>query len=247
MDDDIRWIKTHCARMDHGGCALLVGAKGNEIVEVKGDPEGYLTKGYTCYKGRVSAARITHPDRLRHPLKRVGQRGEGKWQRISWDQALDETAQNLLRIKEKHGAKAVGFGVGMPKGLEHFVLIRLANVFGSPNVIASQDVCHAPREITGLHTCGFYPVADFHHKSKLAVLWGSNITSTNEEGEICSLLLEQIKNGTKLIVIDPRRIDLAKKAGMWLQIRPGTDSALALGFLNVIIAEGLYDKEFVEK
>ena len=122
MPEEIRWMKTHCARMDHGGCGLLVGVKGNEIVQVKGDPEGYLNKGYTCYKGRVSADRLTHPDRLRHPLKRVGERGEGKWQRISWDQALDETAQNLLRIKEKHGARAVGFGVGMPKGLEHFVL-----------------------------------------------------------------------------------------------------------------------------
>jgi len=75
--------------------------------------------------------------------------------------------------KEKHGARAVGFGVGMPKGLEHFVLIRLANIFGSPNVIAIQDVCHAGREITGLHTCGFYPVADLHHPTKLMFFWAA--------------------------------------------------------------------------
>ena len=93
----------------------------------------------------------------------------------------------------------------MPKGLEHFVLIRLANLFGSPNVVATQDVCHAPREISGIHTCGFYPVADFHHPSKLVILWGSNITATNEEGEICSLLLEQMKRGTELIVVDPQK------------------------------------------
>jgi len=247
MENDIRWVRTHCARMDHGGCAILVGAKENRIVQVKGDPEGFLNKGYICPKGAVSPDRLTHPDRLRYPLKRTGKRGEGKWQRITWAEALQEVAGNLLSIKEKHGPRAVAFGVGMPKGLEHFVLIRLANLFGSPNVIASQDVCHAPREITGIHTCGFYPVADFHHPSALAILWGSNITSTNEEGEICSLLLEQVKNGTELIIIDPRRIDLAKKAKMWLQIRPGTDSALALGFLNVIISESLYDKEFVEK
>ena len=156
-------------------------------------------------------------------------------------------AGNLLEIKGKYGAKAVAFGVGMPKGLEHFVLIRLANIFGSPNVIASQDVCHAPREITGIHTCGFYPVADFHHASKLAVLWGSNITSTNEEGEINSLFIEQVKKGMEVIIVDPRRIDTVKKARMWLQIRPGTDNALALGFLNVIISEGLYEKGFVEE
>ena len=205
MPEEIRWMKTHCARMDHGGCSLLVGVKGNEIVQVKGDPEGYLNKGYTCFKGRVSPDRLTHPDRLRHPLKRVGERGEGKWQRVSWDQALDETAENLLRIKEKHGARAVGFGVGMPKGLEHFVLIRLANIFGSPNIIASQDVCHAGREITGLHTCGFYPVADLHHPTKLLFLWGSNPTSTNEEGLISSQVSAQLKDGAKLIVVDPRK------------------------------------------
>jgi len=247
MKDDIRWVKTHCARMDHGGCALLVGVKDNKIVSVKGDPDGFLNKGYVCPKGFASPDRLNHPDRLKHPLKRAGKRGEGKWKQISWQEALGEIAQNLNKIKEKYGAKGVAFGVGMPKGLEHFVLIRLANIFGSPNVISSQDVCHAPREITGVHTCGFYPVANLHHKSKLILLWASNITSTNEEGEICSMLFEQLKHGTELIVVDPRKIDLVKKAKKWIQLRPGTDHALALGFLNVIIEESLYDKDFVEK
>lgn len=247
MSDDLRWVKTHCARMDHGGCALLVGVKDNRIEAIKGDPEGFLNKGYTCVKGLASPERLTHPDRLRHPLRRAGEKGAGKWERISWPEALSAVAENLIKVREQYGARGVAFGVGMPKGLEHFILIRLANLFGSPNVIASQDVCHAPREITGVHTCGFYPVADFHHKSKLAVLWGSNITSTNEEGEICSMLLKQMKEGTELIVVDPRRIDLAKKARFWLPVRPGTDNALALGFLHVIIEEGLYDTAFVEK
>jgi anaerobic selenocysteine-containing dehydrogenase len=245
--NDIRWEKTHCARMDHGGCALLVGVKDNRIVQVKGDPEGYLNKGYTCFKGRVSPERLTHPDRLKHPLKRVGKRGEGKWKRISWEEALAETSENLIKIKEKFGARAVGFGMGMPKGLEHFVLIRLANIFGSPNVIASQDVCHAPREITGVHTCGFYPVADLHHPTALILLWASNVSSTNEEGQIASLFYEQLKGGAKLVVVDPRRTDLAEKADLWLQLRPGTAQALALGFINIIIRESLYDKAFVEK
>ena len=246
MKDDVRWVKTHCARMDHGGCALLVGVKDNKIVSIKGDPDGFLNKGYICPKGVASPDRLTHPDRLKHPLKRAGKRGEGKWKQISWQEALSEIAQNLNKIKEKYGAKGVAFGVGMPKGLEHFVLIRLANIFGSPNVISSQDVCHAPREITGVHTCGFYPVANLHHKSKLVLLWASNITSTNEEGEISSMLLEQLKHGAELIVVDPRKIDLVKKSKNWLQLRPGTDHALALGFLNVIIEESLYDKDFVE-
>jgi anaerobic selenocysteine-containing dehydrogenase len=246
MNDNTRWLRTHCARMDHGGCALLVGVKNNKIIGIKGDPNGFLNKGYTCIKGIASPERLTHPNRLKHPLKRVGKRGEGKWERISWHEALTEIAENFIRIREKYGARGVAFGAGTPKGLEHFVLIRLANIFGSPNVVAPQDVCHAPREISGVHTCGFYPVADMHDPSKLIVLWASNITSTNEEGEICSMLLEQIRNGADLIVIDPRKIDLVKKSKTWLQLRPGTDHALALGFLHVIIEESLYDKSFVQ-
>jgi anaerobic selenocysteine-containing dehydrogenase len=232
--------------MDHGGCGLLVGVRDGRIVRVKGDPDGYLSRGYTCHKGLASPERLVHPERLRHPLKRIGGRGEGRWARISWEEALDLISEGLQRVKGRDGAKAVAFCQGMPKGLEHFVLIRLANAFGSPNVVAVQDVCHAGREVSGIHTCGFYPVADFHHPSRLAVLWGSNITATNEEGAICSLLLEQVKNGTSLMVVDPRKTKLAQKAEVWLQLRPGTDHLLALAFLNVIIEEGLYDRPFVE-
>lgn len=247
MDETVRWVRTHCGRLDHGGCALQVGVRGNAIVEVRGDPQGYLNRGSTCYKGRVSADRLTHPERLRHPLKRAGKRGEGKWRRISWEEALQVTAENLLKIKGEHGARAVGFGAGMPKGLEHFVLIRLANCFGSPNVVAPQDVCHAPREISGVHTCGFYPVADLHNPTRLILTWGSNLLSTNEEGQIGRLALEQIRNGARLLVVDPRRTELAERAHLWLQLRPGTSHALALSMLQVIIEESLYDKDFVEQ
>jgi len=79
MRDRIKWVKTHCSRMDHGGCGLIVGIKGNRIVKVKGDPEGFLNKGYICPKGIASPERLTHPGRLRYPIKRVGKRGEGRW------------------------------------------------------------------------------------------------------------------------------------------------------------------------
>jgi len=135
MEGDIRWVKTHCARMDHGGCGILVGVRDNKIVKVKGDPDGFLNKGYICAKGLVSPDRLTHPDRLTYPLKRVGNRGDGRWTRISWSEALEYTAEKLNTIKDKYGAKGVGFGVGMPKGLEHFVLIRLANILDLPMLL----------------------------------------------------------------------------------------------------------------
>jgi len=245
MTGETPWAKTHCARMDHGGCALLVKIVNNRIVRVKGDPEGYLNHGYVCSKALASPDRLDHPHRLRHPLKRAGKRGEGRWEKISWGKALSEIAQQFNRVKERFGAKGVAFCQGMPKGLEHFALIRLANLFGSPNVVVVQDVCHAPREVTGLHTCGFYPVADFHQKSELVVLWGSNPVATNEEGGICRLFLERVREGARLMVIDPRRTELAEKSEHFLQIRPGTDLLLALSFLHVILSEGLHDEDFV--
>jgi len=247
MTEETHWKRTHCSRMDHGGCSLLVGVRENRIVEIKGDPEGFLNKGYVCPKGLASADRLTHPGRLLHPMKRKGKRGQGSWERISWPEAIQTIVGRLNDIKNTSGAKAVAFCQGMPKGLELFGLVRLANLFGSPNVVGVQDVCHAPREVSGIHTCGFYPVADFHNPSQAIVLWASNPLSTNEEGQICSLVLKQIKAGAELIVIDPRKTDIAKRAKFWLQPRPGTDHLLALAFLNVILEEGLFDKAFVDQ
>ncbi|MBU1276365.1 MAG: molybdopterin-dependent oxidoreductase [Proteobacteria bacterium] len=245
MDQKSREIKTHCSYMDHGGCGLIVTVEDGRIVKVKGDPDGWLNQGYVCPKGLASPKRLDHPNRLRHPLRRAGERGSGQWERISWDRALEEISTRLDGIRQRDGARAVAFGLGMPKGLDHFGQIRLANTFGSPNLVASQDVCHAPREITGVHTCGFYPVVDFKQPSELVVLWASNVPATNEEGGICSALLKQVGQGTKLMVIDPRRGSLADKAELWLPLRPGSDAALALGMLNVMITEKLYDAEFV--
>ena len=129
MKDDIQWVKTHCSRMDHGGCALLVGVKAGKIVRITGDPEGFLNKGYVCLKGKATAEKLAHPDRLRTPLRRIGARGDGKWEEISWDAALDSVAAGLDSARQAFGARSVAFCQGMPKGMEHFALIRLANLF----------------------------------------------------------------------------------------------------------------------
>lgn len=245
MTDSSQWITTHCSRMDHGGCRLKVLVEKNRILKISGDHSGILSRGHLCAKGRAMGEKRDHPLRLTHPLRRTGPRGSGQWEQISWPDALECIRDNLDRIRQKHGAGSVAFCQGMPKGLEHFVLIRLANLFGSPNVVAVQDVCHAPREIAGLLTCGFYPVPDFTHPTRLILLWGSNIVSTNEEGSICRLPLEQIRQGAELIVVDPCRTPLAEKADLWLQIKPGTDLALALAMLQVITSEQLFDQDFV--
>ncbi|MFW6081762.1 MAG: molybdopterin-containing oxidoreductase family protein [Desulfosalsimonas sp.] len=237
---------THCGRMDHGGCRLELGVTDGRITSVKGDRNGHLNAGYSCAKGRALPEINTSPHRLKTPLIRKGERGSNQWRTSSWEEALDYVAEGLDRVRQRDGAKSTAFCQGMPKGLEHFALIRLANTFGSPNVVALQDVCHAPRELTGRHMCGFYPVPDVHSATDLVVLWGSNTRATNEEGTINSKITERIRQGARLMVVDPRKTGLARQADLHLPILPGTDCALALAFLHVIAGENLFDHKFVE-
>ena len=233
--------------MDHGGCGLLIEVQEGLIIKIKGDPHCPIGHGYICPKALASAERTIHPDRLTRPLLRQGARGEGKWKPISWTEALQFVAERLNRIRREHGPEAVVFAQGAPKGLEHFVLIRLANVFGSPNVCGPQHVCHMPREIAGLLTLGFFPVPDYEVPTGLILNWGSNLLNSNEEGIISLRMLKSIKRGADLIVVDPRKTHLASIAQSHLQIKPGSDIALALGLIHIIIREGLFDHEFVDQ
>jgi anaerobic selenocysteine-containing dehydrogenase len=241
-------VKLHCGRMDHGGCGLQATVEGGRLTSIAPDPSDPLSLGHICPKARALAELHNHPQRLTRPLKRVGEKGEGRFEPIGWDRALKMAAEAFNRVKADHGGRAVAFCQGAPKGLEHFVLIRLANAFGSPNVVGPQNVCHMPREIAGMLTCGFFPVVDYENPQETLVVWGSNLTATNEEGVISSRLIRNLsRRRPKLIVIDPRKTELARRADIWLPIHPGTDLALALGFIQVIIAEKLYDADFVEQ
>ena len=238
--------RVFCGRMDHGGCGLIVHVEDGRITKIEGDPESH-TKGYICAKGRAHIERIYHPDRLKHPLKRTGERGENKWQRISWDEALEIIAGKLSECKNLYGPETALFMQGSPKGLENPLLNRFARSFGSPNVVATGSVCFAPRWGASLVTTGFYPHPDLEHSPELIMVWGANHLSTSADGILAPELSSAIKKGSKLIVIDPFRTKLAKRSALWLQIKPGTDLLLALGMIKVIIEEGLFDKEFVEK
>ncbi len=240
-------VKTYCARMDHGGCGLLVHVQDGKIIKVEGDPESPLNRGTICAKGIAQIERLNHPDRLRYPLKRAGARGENRWQKISWEEALSIMSHKMGEAITKGEAQGVAFAQGTPKGLELYMMIRLANALKVPNVVTPGSICHMPRETAAVMTCGFFPVPDYDHPPKLVLVWGSNLFQTNEEGVIGSQLRRALDRGAQLITIDPRRTVLASKARLWLQPRPGTDLALALGMIKVIVEEELYDREFVGK
>lgn len=226
------------------GCSILVHLEGDQVVRVEGDPEGPLNKGVLCPKGLASLEYLYHPERLRQPLKRVGERGEGKWQPIGWEEALDIVAQGLGQAKDKYGPESVVFAGGSFKGgFQGVYLHRLANVFGSPNVAGTGHVCFIPRNNASKLTYGFYAIPDFEYPPSCIVLWGKNLAENLPH--VHRRLIRAVGQGAKLLVVNPTPVSGAEEADLWLKPRPGSDLALALGMINVIISEGLYDRDFV--
>ena len=202
-----------------------------------------------CPRGKAQLDFIYHPDRLRYPVKRAGTRGKGSWQRISWDEALDITASNLQSAKDKHGAASVVFWVAYTKEPRPY-FHRLAHAFGSPNYCTESSNCFSGTWIAANLTYGpeYSGMAgsstSMEPETKCKLVWGSSIVGAPKAWQEN---LDAVKRGVKFIVVDPRRTTLASRAAIHLQLRPGTDGALALSMMNIIINQGLHDKEFINK
>lgn len=244
MGEEILTFCPLCA----GHCAAKVTVEDGKITKWERDKEsGIPSEMCPPLKGRDNMEISVHPNRLKYPQKRVGERGEGKWQRISWDEALDSIAQKLNGIKEKYGEAAFGVGLGEPKGLEFAFGQRLAGAFGTPNVATPSHLCAASKLAGALYTFGGgipYGYADTEKLPRSIAVWGANIVQT-EGPHSREWLKAALKEGARLIVIDPKKIDIARKADLWIRPRPGSDGALAMGLLKVIIEEKLYDQDFV--
>lgn len=237
-------VKSYC-RMCHGGCGVLVYVKNGRVAKIAGDPDCPINHGTLCSKGLASAQLAYHPDRLTHPVRRIGPKGSGRWERISWDTALDAIAERINEYKEGFGAESVVLGYGTGRENEA-AIYRFANLLGTPNVLTAGHFCYGPRIATSIITCGTNPVVDYENNPQCIMVWGNNIVISNPDeykGEPFSVA---VSRGAKLIAVDPRLTRIAARAEVWLQLRPGTDAALALGMLHVILREKLYDREFVE-
>ncbi len=241
--------KSAC-RMCHGGCGVLVHVVDGVVQKVTGDPDSPLNKGELCPKGAASIDIIYHQDRLQYPMKRLGARGEGRWARIGWDEAYDIIADKLERIIDENGPESIVIGTGTGRHHCNFVP-RFANALGTPNWCEPGHAqCFFPRVNVSHLTFGGLPVCDYYGDVSPAcvLVWGHNPLNSGPDGELPFHTRRLMAAGkTKYIVVDPRRTKTAAQAAVWCQVRPGTDDALALAMINVIIAEGLYDKPFVEK
>jgi len=245
----------------HGGCGQELFVEDGKVVKVEGDETNPWNQGRSCPKVLALTQYMYHPDRITRPLKRVGARGEGKFEPISWDEAYDLVEKRFNEIKAKHGAESVIFAQGTGRDIGGPITF-LAYSFGSPNWVQlglSGHSCYTPRLVSMKTVLGDFMVADCSQflerryedpqwvPPEVIITWGQDSTSGCPDGFYGHWVVDCMKRGTKIISVEPRNTWLSSRAAVHLQLRPGTDGALALGMLNVIINEGLYDKAFVEK
>lgn len=242
LKNKIKVIRSTC-RTCYNSCGILITLKNEIPFKLEGDPENPVSKGLLCPKGYASLEYLNHPNRLKHPIRRIGKRGEGKWERISWEEALEMTAQGLKQSKDRYGILSNVFIRGASKGLSDDLLARFANIFGSPNIASPAPYCFVPGTRASKLTYGYYSYPDYIFGPKVIIVWGINPAASNhldyEEIQLAK------RKGSKLIVIDPLENELTNIADIWLRLRPGTDTALGLGIINTMISENLYDNEFV--
>jgi len=247
MANEQRWLKTFCGYC-HANCGMEVLVRDGRMQKVKGDPDYPGNRGRLCPKGAAAVDVVYSPHRLTHPLLRTA---NGQ-QRTSWERALDMIAQKLQEIKDRHGPEAVLQIRGAPMTEEvRDGFVQFMAAYGSPNATGPSHLCSAPRSLGQELVLGARTVPDYEN-ANCVVIWGANPYDSRNYGEPLSLdrfyaaIPAARKRGAKLIVIDPRRTELAASADEWLAIAVGTDLALGLALLNVVIEEQLYDQQFVE-
>ncbi|MBP2645725.1 MAG: Acetylene hydratase [Firmicutes bacterium] len=228
----------------HMNCGMVAQVEDGVITKVTGDPEHPFNQGAQCPRGASALDHLNHPNRINFPLKRVGNRGAGQFERVSWEEALGDITAKLVELKDTYGAETLS-SLGGTNRTDDFARRRFFNLFGSPNVAHTAPVCWIPNFLVEAASYGWAAFDPEIMNTRCVVIWGHN-PATSYLPEMRGLLQAK-ENGAKIIVIDPIFSETAAKADLWLPVRPGSDNALALAWLNVIITEGLYDYEFVEE
>src|SRR5215472_8274574 len=227
-------------------CGSLVAIADGRVTNVAPNPQHPHSKGAFCVKGIRGAPGLTYgPSRITQPRRRSGPRGSGQWQEISWDEALDEMADRLAAVREEHGPLAIAGAVSGAFFSRGLIVALLMRSLGSPNWMINQDLCGGCRAVsaraTGLNIVGGDDVAN----ARTILIIGRNSYAADP---VQRAALKQAKErGARIIVIDPKRIPACDLADLWLRPRPGTDAAIALAMMQVMIARGLYDRAFVER
>ena len=254
-ETDIMKVNGYCG-LCIARCGSVATLENGRFIRLDPDPT-HPTGQALCAKGRAAPELVYHKDRLIQPLRRTRPKGDADpgWVPISWDEALDSTANAMRQIATRYGSHAVAFSQSSPSTTaiaDSAVFIRrLMNAFGTPNLVFPLDLCgwsrgFATRFVYGVGSVGTGSAGGAMPdipRSGCLVLWGYNPSYSRLTH--ATAIIEAHKRGMKLIVVDPRRAGLANKANIWLRVRPGADGALALGLANVMIQNGWYDRGFI--
>lgn len=242
MDGD-GYIPTLC-EMCVWRCGVLAKVEKGRVVKLEGNPEHPHSRGKLCARGQSGLMNTYDPDRVLSPLIRVGKRGEGKFRRATWDEALDVVAEEMLKIKQQYGPEAMIFS--STHNLSQVQFENLLNGFGSPNYGTQRSLCFNAMVTAFTLTYGVEEPARNYKDVEFILLVGRNLLeaiSTSETSE----LVEAIARGAKLVYLDPRYTKTASKAAEWIPIRPGTDAAFLLAMIHVIVTNELADCDFVRQ
>jgi anaerobic selenocysteine-containing dehydrogenase len=242
-------VRGYCA-LCTAHCATIATVTDGKVVRLEPDSD-HPNGGVFCLKGKAAPELVYHPDRLNYPLKRTRPKTDSDpgWQRVSWDEALDDIAARLNSIRETHGPRAVALAKGTGGGTSvsdaERWLSRFINRFGSPNWVSTTHVCNWHKDTGFTYTFGVeLPTPDLDH-SNAFLLWGHNPSSTSLI--LAHDIVAARKRGMKIVAVDPRRVGIAGQADVLLQVRPGSDGALALALMDVVITDKLYDEDFVRQ
>ncbi|MBZ5675547.1 MAG: molybdopterin-dependent oxidoreductase [Acidobacteriia bacterium] len=229
-------------------CSMLVQVEDGRATRLRGDPDHPVTQGFLCGKVAQYLEREYSPDRLLYPQKRVGAKGEGRFERISWDEALDTIAQRLAATAQEHGPEAIlpysyGGTLGMLNGAG--MDRRFFHRLGASRLDRTICATAGGAGLTATNGFRYATEPEQFRLSKLIIAWGANIHGANIH--LWPFIVEARRNGAKLVVIDPIRTRTAALADQHFAINPGSDLALALGLMHVIIGEKLYDADYVDR
>ncbi|MCS0660885.1 molybdopterin-containing oxidoreductase family protein [Massilia terrae] len=243
----ITQVRAACPHDCPDTCALLVTVEDGVATEVKGDPEHPTTQGVLCTKVSRYIERTYHPDRILHPLRRVGKKGEGKFERISWDEALNEIAARLHNIAARDPQGILPYSYCGTMGLVQGETMssRFFNKLGAS--LLERTICATAGATGYKYTVGGSMGTDLEHfqDAKLILIWGGNPIASNLH--FWTRAQEAKRRGAKLVAIDPYRSLTAEKCHQHIALLPGTDAALALGMMHVLIAEDLLDHDYIAR
>ena len=248
----------------HDGCGVLYYTKDGKLEKVEGDPDCAYNQGTLCMRCLEMPEVVNNPRRPSKPLKRAGERGEDKWDEITWDEAYDIIEAKVREIWRDYAPESIVCMIGTGRANCWQIPYMCYSAFGSPNFclgFLSGESCFQPRSAAMASMSGDFFIADcsqqfesrYDEKNtewrcpELIINWGCNAVESNSDNFYGGWIVDCMQRGSKMITVDPSLTWLASRSEIWLRLRPGTDGALAMAMLNVMIEEDIYDHDFVEK